>query len=370
MTAALFAPMRLGPLELPNRIAVPPMCMYSADDGSVGDWHRTHLPTLAMSGAGLVTVEATGVERRGRISHGCPGLYSDDNERAMRRALESARAFAAPGTKFAVQLAHAGRKASAQRPWEGGGPLSAGEDAWTSVAPSAIPFAEGWPVPQALDAGGLTRVREAFAQAARRAARIGFDAVELHMAHGYLLHAFYSPLSNQRTDGYGGAREGRMRFPLEVARAVAQALPPSMAWGARITGKDWIEGGLTEEDAVALAQALEEAGAAFVCVSSGGLTPQARIPTGPGYQVHLAEAVKRATSLKVRAVGLITEARQADEIVAGGRADWVAIGRGILDDPRWPWRAAETLGVEAHRPPQYARAAPRVWRGATIPKGA
>ncbi len=370
MTAPLFTPLPLGPIALPNRIAVPPMCQYSADDGSMTDWHLAHLMTLAMSGAGLVTVEATGVERRGRITHGCVGLYSDRNEIAMRRVIEAARAVALPGTTFSIQLAHAGRKASCDLPWKGGAALTGEQDAWTTVGASALPFAEGWHTPLALDEAGMTRVREAFVQAAHRAARVGFDAIELHMAHGYLMHQFYSPLSNQRRDDFGGTRDNRLRFPLSVARAVAQALPPHMAWGARITGKDWVDGGWDIEDAIALAQALEELGASFVCVSSGGNSPAARIPIGPGYQVHLASAVRQAASLKVRAVGLITTPEQANDIVAKGEADWVAIGRGMLDDPRWGWRAAEALGVDMPRPPQFLRASPKAWKGVTIPKGA
>jgi 2,4-dienoyl-CoA reductase-like NADH-dependent reductase (Old Yellow Enzyme family) len=324
---------------------------------------------LAMSGAGLVTVEATGVERRGRITHGCVGLYSDHNEAAMTRVIDAARAVALPGTKFAIQLAHAGRKASCDLPWKGGRPLTAEQDAWTTVAPSATPFAADWHTPQALDEAGMARMREAFAQAARRAARIGYDAIELHMAHGYLMHEFCSPLSNRRADDFGGSRDNRLRFPLSVARAVAAALPPHMAWGARITGKDWVQGGWDVDDAIALAAALEEAGASFVCVSSGGNAPDARIPVGLGYQTHLATAVKRAVSLKVRAVGMIVTPQQADDLVAKGEADWVAIGRAMLDDPRWGWRAAEALGVEIARPPQYLRAAPKVWKGVTVPKG-
>lgn len=370
MTVSLFAPLQLGAVELPNRIAVPPMCQYTADDGSMTDWHMQHLMGLAMSGAGLVTVEATGVERRARISHGCVGLYSDANERAMKRVLDAARAVALPGVKFAIQLAHAGRKASTQRPWQGGKPLTAEEDAWRTVGPSAIAFGEGWHRPDALDEAGMARIREAFAQAAQRAARIGFDAIELHMAHGYLMHAFCSPLSNARTDAFGGARENRMRFPLSVASAVAQATPPHMTWGARITGSDWVSGGWDVDDAIALAGALRERGASFVCVSSGGNSPAARIPVEPGYQVHLAAAVKQAVSIATRAVGLIVTPAQASDILARNEADWVAIGRAMLDDPRWGWRAAEALGVELPRPPQYARAAPKLWPGAAWRAGA
>ncbi|HTO84971.1 MAG TPA: hypothetical protein VMQ73_22305, partial [Methylomirabilota bacterium] len=242
MRSTLFSPIQLGPLELPNRIVVSPMCQYSADDGCANPvWHRQHWAQLAMSGAALVVVEATGVERIGRITHGCLGIYSDASEAAMARELAAAKRLALPGTRFGIQLAHAGRKASAQVPWAGGKPLAPGEDPWPTVAPSAIPFDDGWPTPQALDDAGIARIREAFVAAARRALAVGFDEVELHMAHGYLLHAFLSPLSNRRTDGYGGTLADRMRLPLEIARAVRAALPSRMALGARITGTDWVD---------------------------------------------------------------------------------------------------------------------------------
>lgn len=370
MTAPLFTPLHLGPVELPNRIAVAPMCQYSSDDGSMTDWHIQHVMNLAMSGAGLVTLEATGVERAGRISHGCPGLYTDHNEQAMRRVLDAARAVAMPGAKFAVQLAHAGRKASSQRPWQGGGALRADEDPWQTWGPSAVPFNDGWHTPIALDAAGLKRIRDAFAQATVRAARLGLDVIEIHMAHGYLAHEFLSPFSNKRTDAYGGSLENRMRFPLEMAEAVASALPKHMAWGARLSASEWTEGGFSPEEAVELARKLKGLGATFICASSGGNLPAAKIPLGPGYQVHLATAVKKETGLAARAVGLIADAHQANEIVATGAADWVAIGRALLDNPRWPWHAADALGFDLPRPPQYARSAPKLWPGAKLARPA
>src|SRR5262245_17120336 len=244
----LFSPLALGPVTLPNRIVVSPMCQYSAADGSATDWHLQHLMQLALTRAGMIVVEATGVERAGRISHGCLGLYSDANEAALARVLDAARRVAAPGTRFAIQVGHAGRKASCQRPWEGGRPLSPGEDPWPTVAPSAIPFTPEGPAPRALDAQGLARVTAAFRQAAERAVRLGFEAIELHSAHGYLLHEFLSPLSNLRKDAYGGRLEGRMRFPLEVVRAVRAVVPRRVALGARITGTDWADGGLMVDD--------------------------------------------------------------------------------------------------------------------------
>lgn len=367
MTSTLFTPIRLGPLELPNRIVVAPMCQYGADDGCANPvWHRQHWAQLAMSGAGLIVVEATGVERIGRITHGCVGLYSDACEAAMARELEAVRPLLLPGTRVGIQLAHAGRKASAQRPWEGGKPLAAGEDPWPTVAPSAIPFDNGWHVPTALDDAGLARVREAFVTAARRAVRIGFDSIELHMAHGYLMHEFLSPLSNRRTDGYGGALANRLRFPLEVAHAVREVVPRSLAMGARITGTDWAEGGWTVDDAVILARELKSAGLDFACVSSGGIHGGVRIPAEPGYQLPLAARVRQESGITTRAVGLIADAQQAERIVASGQADQVALARAMLDNPRWIWHAADRLGAKIPYPPPYARVAAALWPGARL----
>jgi 2,4-dienoyl-CoA reductase-like NADH-dependent reductase (Old Yellow Enzyme family) len=371
MSARLFTPFRLGPLELPNRIVVAPMCQYSADDGCANPlWHRQHWAQFAMSGAGLVVVEATGVERIGRITHGCLGIYSDACEAAMARELAAVKRIALPGTHFGIQLAHAGRKASVRRPWEGGKPLGPGEDPWPTVAPAAIPFDDGWHVPTALDGPGLARVREAFAAAARRALRIGFESIELHMAHGYLLHEFLSPLANKRTDGYGGPLENRLRFPLDVARAVRAAVPQEVAFGARITGADWADGGWTVEDAIVLASALKAIGADFVCVSSGGIHGGIRVPVEPGYQVPLAARVRQGSGITTRAVGMIVDAGQAERIVADGRADLVAIARALLDNPRWVWHAADRLGARIAYPPQYARVAAAQWPGAKLARPA
>jgi 2,4-dienoyl-CoA reductase-like NADH-dependent reductase (Old Yellow Enzyme family) len=371
MRSALFSPFRLGPLELPNRIVVSPMCQYSADDGCANPvWHRQHWAQFAMSAAGLVVVEATGVERIGRITHGCLGIYSDACEAALARELAAARRLALPGTRFGIQLAHAGRKASAQRPWEGGRPLGLGEDAWPIVAPSAVPFDAGWPLPQALDAAGIVRVRDAFAAAARRAAAVGFDAAELHMAHGYLLHEFLSPLSNRRSDGYDGTLVNRMRLPLEIAQAVRAVVPDRLALGARITGTDWAEGGWTVEDAVVLARELKAIGLDFVCVSSGGIHGGVRVPVQPAYQVPLAARVREGTGIATRAVGMIADPVQAEGIVAGGRADQVAMARAFLDNPRWVWHAADRLGAKIAYPPQYARVAAAQWPGARLARPA
>jgi 2,4-dienoyl-CoA reductase-like NADH-dependent reductase (Old Yellow Enzyme family) len=362
----LFSPLAVGPIEVPNRIVVSPMCQYSAQDGSATDWHLQHLMQLAMSRAGMIVVEATAVERRGRISHGCLGLYSDANEAALARVLDPARRVAAPGTRFAIQIGHAGRKASSQRPWEGGKPLSRDEDPWPMDAPSAVPFTPDGPSPQALDAKGLERVTGAFCKAAERAVRLGLDAIELHGAHGYLLHSFVSPLSNFRKDAYGGSPENRMRFPLEVARAVRTVVPRRVALGARITGTDWADGGLGADDAVAFASGLKSAGLDYICVSGGGAVPNVKIALGPGYQVPFAAKVKAGTGIVTRAVGLIAAPEQAEAIVASGQADCVALARAFLDDPRWVWHAAERLGAELWMPPPYARVSRAQWPGAAL----
>jgi 2,4-dienoyl-CoA reductase-like NADH-dependent reductase (Old Yellow Enzyme family) len=354
MTTSLFQPITLDGLTFPNRIAIAPMCQYSADDGSASDWHLYHWMNLAMSGAGMVTVEMTDVERRGRISHGCLGLYSEDNEAAARRALDAAKRVAAPGTKFGTQLAHAGRKASNQKPWEGGGPLKADQDPWPIVSASAIAYDTGWQVPRALEDEEILQIIERFAEAARRAERAGFDFIELHAAHGYLIFQFLSPLSNQRTDRWGGSLENRMRFVVEIAKAVRKAVPKLML-GARLSVKEWVDGGFDVEDAIEVAKALKAEGVAYLCCSSGGNSPLQKLPTGPGYQVHLAEAVRKGAGIPTRAVGLIDDPKQAEAIIAEGRADMVALARAFLADPRWGWRAAATFGESIHPAPQLAR---------------
>jgi 2,4-dienoyl-CoA reductase-like NADH-dependent reductase (Old Yellow Enzyme family) len=362
----LFSPLDLGPLTLPNRVAVAPMCQYSAEDGSATDWHLQHLMQLAISRAGLVMLEATGVTRAGRISQRCLGIYSDENEAAIARVVKAARSVAAPGTRFGIQIAHAGRKASTHTPWEGGKPLGPGEGAWQTVAPSAVPFFEGGPPPAALDPAGLAEVKAAFCQAAERAARAGLEVIELHAAHGYLLHEFVSPLSNHRTDQYGGSLENRMRFPLEVASAVRAVTPKTVALGARITGTDWADGGLTADDAVPFAAALKKAGYDYVCVTGGGVVPNMKIALGPNYQVPMAAKVKAETGIVTRAVGLIAEPAQAESIITSGQADFVALARAFLDDPRWVWHAAERLGAPINYPPQYARISAAQWPGAAM----
>jgi NADPH2 dehydrogenase len=364
MTSALFSPIRLADLELANRIVVSPMCQYSADDGVASAWHLTHLGLLANSGAALLVIEATGIERRGRITHGCLGLYSDDCEAALARVIAHCRRYGS--AKLGIQLAHAGRKASARRPWEGGLPLAAGEDAWETVAPSAVAFGPDWPLPREMTAADMERVRDSFVDAAKRAIRAGIDAIELHGAHGYLIHSFLSPISNKRSDSYGGSLSARMRYPLEIARAVRAVMPRGMPLGMRITGNDWVDGGLTPEDAAAFARALKSLGVDFVCVSSGGVSADARPTLVANTNVQFAEKVKREAGIATRTVGLIAAPKQAEAIIAEGKADMVALARAMLDDPHWGWRAAHVLGGEVARPKQYQRAAPKVWAGAAF----
>jgi len=356
--AKLFTPFRVGELELANRIVIAPMCQYSAENGCMTDWHVIHLGQLALSGAALLTIEATAVVPEGRISYADVGLYSDACESAMGRVLDSVRRWS--DMPIAIQLAHAGRKASTEVPWKGGGQITPDHpNGWRTEAPSAVPYAAGDVAPTALDREGLTRVRNAFAEAARRAARLGIDAVQIHAAHGYLLHEFLSPLSNRREDEYGGSLENRMRFPLEVFDAVRAAFPPERAVTVRVSGTDWVEGGWTIEETVAFAQALEARGCSGIHVSSGGLSPAQQIPVGPSYQVPLARAVKAATRMPVIAVGLITDFVQAEAILATGDADLIALARAILYDPHWPWHAAAHFGAAVKAPNQYLRSQPR-----------
>jgi 2,4-dienoyl-CoA reductase-like NADH-dependent reductase (Old Yellow Enzyme family) len=337
------------------------MCQYSAVDGCMTDWHLIHLGHLALSGAALLTIEATAVVPEGRITYADVGLWSDDTEAAIARTLESVRRWS--DIPIAIQLAHAGRKASHEIPWKGGRQLLPSEqNGWQTEAPSALPFESDEHPPVALDRDGLARVRDAFVASARRAARIGIDAVQLHAAHGYLLHEFLSPLSNHRDDEYGGSLENRMRFPLEVFDAVRASFPADRSVSVRVSGTDWADGGWDDEQTVAFAKALEARGCAAIHVSSGGLTPEQKIPVGPGYQVPLARAVKAATSMPVVAVGLITDFDQADAIIASGEADMIALARGILYDPRWPWHAAAHLGAKIRAPKQYLRSQPRQFR--------
>jgi 2,4-dienoyl-CoA reductase-like NADH-dependent reductase (Old Yellow Enzyme family) len=362
MASALFSPITLNGVTFENRVAVSPMCQYSSVDGLANDWHVQHLGNLSMSGAGLVMIEATGIERAGRITHGCLGLWSDAHEAALGPAVKTVRRWGQ--AKLGIQLAHAGRKASAQVPWDGGRALGPGEAPWQTASASALPFGDGWHTPEALDEAGIERIKAAFVDAATRSARLGLDVVELHGAHGYLVHQFFSPVSNRRTDRYGGSLENRMRFALEIAEAVRPVFPAVL--GARISASDWVEGGATPADAAILARELKARGVDYVCVSSGGLAATQKIQVGPGYQVGFAAEVRKKSGIATRAVGMIVDPQQAEEIVASGKADMVALARGMLDDPRWGWHAADTLGASVRVPPQYGRARPDTWPGAKL----
>jgi 2,4-dienoyl-CoA reductase-like NADH-dependent reductase (Old Yellow Enzyme family) len=358
----LFSPLSLGPLELSNRIVIAPMCQYSAHDGCVTDWHHIHLGNLALSGAGLLILEATAVESRGRISHADLGLWNDDQEAALKALVTSVRRWSP--MPLGIQLAHAGRKASTPRPWEGGGAIPADRpDGWTTVSASALAYDSDHGVPQALDAAGIGALVEEFADAARRAVRAGLDLIEIHAAHGYLLHQFLSPLSNARDDEYGGSLENRMRLVLRVFDAVRAAVPGKTAVGVRISASDWVEGGWDLEQSIALSRALDARGCQFIHVSSGGLDPRQQIRATPGYQVPFAEAIKAQVAMPVIAVGLITQPPQAEAILVERRADAIALARGILYDPRWPWHAAAELGATLVPAPQFLRCEPQEARG-------
>ncbi len=354
--SALFSPIKLRGLELANRIMVSPMCQYSALDGSATDWHFTHINSLALSGAAMFCIEATHVEAIGRITPGCLGLYSDANEAVLKPILAAARKYSKAA--IAMQLAHAGRKGSSARPWEGGQQLTLSQGGWQAVAPSAVPQKESETPPLTLDEAGLARVRDAFVASARRAERLGIDALELHGAHGYLLHQFLSPIANKRTDKYGGSLENRMRFPLEVFDAVRAVFPDHKPIGFRVSSTDWVEGGWDLPQTIALAKELKKRGVDWIDASSGGVSPLQKIPLGPGYQVGFAQAIKEATGITTMAVGLITQAKQAEDIIASGKADMVTLARGMLYDPRWGWHAAAELGGHVTAPPAYWRAPP------------
>ena len=354
--STLFSPLKLRGLTLSNRLVVSPMCQYSAENGEATDWHFTHINSLALSGASMFCIEATHVEAIGRITPGCLGLYNDATEAALKPILASVRKHSKAAV--AMQLAHAGRKGSSHTPWDGGQLIPASEGGWQTVAPSAVPHKESETPPLALDAAGLARIRDAFVSAAKRADRLGIDALELHGAHGYLMHQFLSPISNKRTDQYGGSIENRMRYPLEVFDAVRAAFPSGKPVGVRVSSTDWVEGGWDLAQTIEFARELKKRGVDWIDASSGGVSPLQKIALGPGYQVQFAQAIKQATGLPTIAVGLITEPKQAEDIVASGKADMVALARGMLYDPRWGWHAAAELGGHVDAPPQYWRSQP------------
>ncbi|QKC91917.1 NADH:flavin oxidoreductase/NADH oxidase [Mesorhizobium sp. NZP2234] len=364
MSAHLFSPVTLGPNTFSNRVVIAPMAQYSAVNGNANDWHLMHWGSLVTGGAGLVMIEATGVEEFGRPTPGDIGLYDDESEAALRRVVSALRSFGS--AKLGIQLFHGGRKGSTDVHWNGGGELLIRQGGWETIAPSPIPYRNGWQVPREMTEPDFIRVKNAFVDATIRAARIGFDVIEVHAAHGYLLHQFLSPITNLRSDRYGGPIENRMRFPLEVFEAISLAVPNWITLGARITGSDWIEGGIDEDEAVIFASALKDLGCHYVDVSSGAIDPHLqKIVIGPNYQVGFADTVRQRTGIAVRAVGLIVTPTQAEDIIASGKADQVAIARAALVNPRWVWKAARELGVSIDYPKQYDRAAPDAWPGWT-----
>lgn len=348
MTVALFTPLKLRELTLPNRVAVSPMCQYISDDGASNDWHLMHYGQFSFGAAGLVMTEMTNVSAEARISLKCAGLYNEVQEAAAKRVVDFCKKF---GTaKLGIQLAHAGRRASCQPPALGGKSLTKEEGAWTTYAPSALGYAPDSQVPLALDQAGLDKIKADFVNSVKRAERVGYDLIEFHGGHGYLIHQFLSPLTNQRTDNYGGSAENRNRFPLEVFAAMRAAWPADKPMGARLSVVDWVEGGLTIEQSILLVTELKKLGCDYVDVSSGGLDPRQQVPLAPGYHAEFAARVKKETGITTRTVGLITDAKLAERIVSSGQADMVAIGRGAMWDPRWAWHAAIELGTEAVYP--------------------
>jgi len=356
----LFTPFSLpsprGGLTLPNRIVVAPMCQYSAVNGLAADWHLMHWGNLLNSGAGLVTIEATAVLPEGRISPGCLGLWDDATEAAMADTLQRARRLA-PATAVCIQLSHAGRKGSSAAPWHGGQLLSRSEGGWETFGPSALPHLPTEAPPTAMSLEYMAQVREAFVSAAQRAQRMGIDAIELHAAHGYLLHQFLSPLANQRTDAYGGSFENRIRFVMEVFTAVRATYLGVL--GLRLSATDWVEGGWDVEQSTELANRLKAAGCDFIHVSSGGVSPQQKIALGVGYQVPFARQIRAACGMATMAVGLITEPQQAEDVLQAGDADLVALARAFLYQPRWGWQAAAALGGTVAAKEAYWRCLPR-----------
>ncbi len=351
----LFSPIKIGGLEVSNRIVVSPMCQYSAINGVMTDWHTQHLMQLGYSSAGLIMVEATAVEKIGRITHNCVGIYDDKCVISLKRNIQLAKSVTPKKSFFGIQLAHAGRKASTQRPWEGRSTLRKEENSWKTIGPSPIPFQETWHVPQEMKLLDIERVKKQFISASLKAVKIGFDLIEIHGAHGYLIHQFLSPISNKRKDKYGGNVENRMRFPLEIFSSVKGCLPKDFPVGMRITGTEWENNGIDENEATIFAKELEKIGCHYVCVSSGGNTPNPKIPIGPHYQVHLANKIKKNTKMIVRTVGMITDPIDANNIIINQDADMVAMARAFLSNPRWVWDAAKVLNHDIEVPPQYAR---------------
>jgi 2,4-dienoyl-CoA reductase-like NADH-dependent reductase (Old Yellow Enzyme family) len=353
----LFTSAALRQLKPSNRIAISPMCQYVARDGRATSWHLIHYGSLASSGAQLLFIEATAVEAEGRITPGDLGLWDDVTEAALKPVIDAVHEYSS--ASVILQLGHAGRKASSEVPWKGGQQILPADGGWHTYAPSALPQIDGEIPPQALDRAGMVRIREAFVASAQRAIRLGVNGLELHAAHGYLLHEFLSPISNQRSDEYGGSLENRMRFPLEVYDAVRAVLPSGMPLGVKVSATDWVDEGWDLEQTIAFAQALKQRGVDWISVSSGGISPRQKIAIGPGYQVPFAHAIRDRAQVATIAVGLITDPRQAEEVISSGQADFVAMARAALYNPRWGWHAAAQLGADVTAAPSYWRAPPR-----------
>lgn len=363
MSSHLFSPISFRDLTLDNRIAVSAMCQYASENGSANDWHLMHYGNLAMGAGGLLITEATHVSAEGRISPKCLGLYSDENEATIKRFIDFCKEY---GTaKLGIQIGHSGRKGATNPPGKGGKPIAEGEGRWQTLGPSPLGYAD-WPAPLALDDAGLAKVKAEFVESTIRANRAGFDLAELHGGHGYLLHQFVSPLSNQRTDGYGGSLENRLRYPLEVFEACRAVWPAGKPYAVRFSATDWVDGGFSPEESVIYAKELKALGCDFIDVTTGGLDPRQKIEVKPGYQVFLAEKIKKEAGIPTMAVGMIVTPKQADGIIADGEADMVALARGVMDDPRWAWHAAQELGESIPYPAQYARCAPEFWPGAAL----
>lgn len=355
----LFEPWNIGSLSLENRIIIPPLCQYSAEEGKMTDWHRIHIGSMLASGAGLFIIEATAVSPEGRISPYCVGLWSEETKQAMQEVLNSVRRYSS--MPIAIQLAHAGRKASTHVPWkvhnQGERPIPPSDPlGWQTIAPSAIPFFPDAPLPTAMTIEDIKKTTQDFVDAAKRAESIGLDGIEIHMAHGYLLHEFLSPLSNHRTDQYGGGFTNRIRFPLEVYQAVRKAVSAEIPVWVRISATDWVEGGWDVEESISFSKELKKLGCPVIHVSSAALTLDQKIPAGPGFQVPLAQEIKRQANIPTIAVGLISDPLQAETILASHQADAIAVGRAIMHNPHWPWIAAEQLNRKITTAPQYLRA--------------
>jgi 2,4-dienoyl-CoA reductase-like NADH-dependent reductase (Old Yellow Enzyme family) len=358
----LFRPLPMRGLTLPNRIVVAPMHQYSAVDGIAQDWHLQHLLSLSAGGPALIVAEVTAIEPNGRITPSCAGLYSDAGERAYAYIVEAVKWIGL--AKIGVQISHAGRKASHREPWIG--EEVPADEPWPTISASPVSFSSNWPAPRAADGHDFARLVDAFVDATLRAQRAGFDLIELHAAHGYLLHQFLSPLTNLRRDEYGGSLENRMRFPLQVISAVRRAWPSDKPMGMRVSATDWVSGGFEIDDAIRFVVAAQAEGVDYVCVSSGGIVAGSAPPATLGHHVRFAAKLRKETGAVTRAVGMIVDPHQAEAILVEGQADLIALARAVLDDPRWVWHAADALGGAAACPPQYLRCRPNLWPGAAM----